>query len=154
MDTLHLLMQPQKELQPDLKTNNTQNHQKIELYGSPTTTDLKKTHSSSWSCRNGQRGGEVWKGCGSRNKRDTLEVSDPSPRPDRTAQGSSTGKTRFPVTSGCKNQWWFQRQKKLPSFHRLKGQHGLRMYTGQPTPGYTTRSAAGRAPGTDRSREK
>ena len=38
-------MQPQKELQLDLKTNNTQNHQKIKLYGSPTTKNLKKPHS-------------------------------------------------------------------------------------------------------------
>ena len=43
---LCLLMQPQKELQIDLKTSNTQNHQKTELYGSPTTKDLKKPHSS------------------------------------------------------------------------------------------------------------
>ena len=33
---LHLFVQPQKELQPDLKTNNTQNYQKIELYRSVT----------------------------------------------------------------------------------------------------------------------
>ena len=39
-------MQPQKELQLDLKSNNTQNCQKIELYGSPATRDLKKPHSS------------------------------------------------------------------------------------------------------------
>ena len=45
---LCLLMQPQKELQIDLKTSNTQNHQKTELYGSPTTKDLKKPHSSRW----------------------------------------------------------------------------------------------------------
>ena len=36
VDMLHLLAQPQKELQLDLKTDNTQNHQKIELYGSLT----------------------------------------------------------------------------------------------------------------------
>ena len=41
-------MQPEKELQLDLKTNNTQNYQKIELYGSPTTKDLKKPHSFRW----------------------------------------------------------------------------------------------------------
>ena len=28
------------------RTNNTQNHQKIEIYGSQTTKDLKKPHSS------------------------------------------------------------------------------------------------------------
>ena len=43
---LRFLVQPQKKkLQLDLKTNDTQNHQKIELYGSPTTKDLKP-HSS------------------------------------------------------------------------------------------------------------
>ena len=35
-----------RELQLNLKTNNTQNCQKIELYGSPTTKYLKKPHSS------------------------------------------------------------------------------------------------------------
>ena len=43
---LDLLMQPQKELQLYLKTNNAQNCQKIELYGSLTAKDLKKPHSS------------------------------------------------------------------------------------------------------------
>ena len=43
---LHLLVQPQKKLKPDLKTNNTQNCQKIELYESWTIKDLKKPHSS------------------------------------------------------------------------------------------------------------
>ena len=35
-----LLQKPQKELQIDLRTSNTQNRQKIELYGSLTTQDL------------------------------------------------------------------------------------------------------------------
>ena len=43
---LCLLVQPQRELQLNLKTNNTQNCQKIELYGSLTTKDLKQPHSS------------------------------------------------------------------------------------------------------------
>ena len=43
---LHLLTQLRKELQLNLKTNNTQNCQKIKLYGSLTTKDLKKPHSS------------------------------------------------------------------------------------------------------------
>ena len=34
-----LLQKPQKELQIDLKTNNTQNYQKIKLYRSLTTKD-------------------------------------------------------------------------------------------------------------------
>ena len=37
-----------KELQLNLKTNDNLNCQKIELYGSPTTKDLKKPHSSRW----------------------------------------------------------------------------------------------------------
>ena len=46
VNTCCLLVQPQKELQLDLKTKNTQNHQKIEQYGSPTTKELEKPHSS------------------------------------------------------------------------------------------------------------
>ena len=46
LDMLHFLMQPQTELQRNPKTNNTQTCQKIELYGSLTTKDLKKPHSS------------------------------------------------------------------------------------------------------------
>ena len=41
-----LSAQLQKKLQLDYKTNITQKCQKIELYGSPTTKDLKKPHSS------------------------------------------------------------------------------------------------------------
>ena len=43
---LHLLAQLQKKLQLNYKTNVTQNHQKMKLYGSPTTKHLKKPHSS------------------------------------------------------------------------------------------------------------
>ena len=61
-----LLAQPLKELQLDLKTNKTQNCQKIELYVSLTTKDLKKPHSSR------QVGGvemcaEVWRGVETEN---------------------------------------------------------------------------------------
>ena len=42
VDTLHLLTQPQRDLQLNLKTDNTQNCQKTKPYGSPTTKDLKK----------------------------------------------------------------------------------------------------------------
>ena len=45
VDMLRLCMQPQ-ELQLNLKINNIQNCQKIKLYGSPTSKDLKKPHSS------------------------------------------------------------------------------------------------------------
>ena len=48
VDTLRLLEQPPKELQLNLKTSNTQNCQKIKLYGSHTAKDLKKPHSSRW----------------------------------------------------------------------------------------------------------
>ena len=48
---LHLLTQPQRELQLYHKTNNNQNCRKIKLYGSLTTKDLKKPQ----SCR--QEGG-------------------------------------------------------------------------------------------------
>ena len=63
---LCLFSQPQKELQLDLKTNKTQNCQKIELYVSLTTKDLKKPHSSRQVGRvemTGQTGmgGEVWR---------------------------------------------------------------------------------------------
>ena len=64
---LHLLAQLQKELQLNLKTNNTQNCQKIELHGSLTTKDLKKPHSSrqverAETTEMGHRGKETW--CG------------------------------------------------------------------------------------------
>ena len=69
---LHLLAQLQKELQLNLKTNNTQNCQKIELHGSLTTKDLKKPHSSRqveraetqrWGTE-ARRHGVVWSGGG------------------------------------------------------------------------------------------
>ena len=41
VNTAYLHAQPQQKLQLDYKTNITQNHQKIELYGSLTTKDLK-----------------------------------------------------------------------------------------------------------------
>ena len=69
---LCLLTQPQEELQLNLKTSNTQNCQKIELCGSPTTKDLKKQHSSrpvggvetlmGWRHRVVQRGSEMGMG--------------------------------------------------------------------------------------------
>ena len=93
---LHLLMQPWKKLKLHLKTGNTQKHQKIELYGSPTTKDLKKPHSSRLVggaesqrfCEDTVAAAEQshihvwWIEIG----QDTLGVSNPSPRPDCTAQ--------------------------------------------------------------------
>ena len=50
-----LLIQLQQKSPLDYKTNTTHNHQEIELFGSLTTKDLKKPHSSR------QVGGaEVW----------------------------------------------------------------------------------------------
>ena len=43
MDTLYLLAQP-KEGQQQLKNENNKNFQQIELYGSPTTKELKNKH--------------------------------------------------------------------------------------------------------------
>ena len=45
VDTLCLLAQP-KERQQQFKNKNNENLQKIELYGSPTTKEIKKKHSS------------------------------------------------------------------------------------------------------------
>ena len=42
---VHLLAQPQQELQLSYKTNITPNHLKIKLYGNLTTKVLKKSHS-------------------------------------------------------------------------------------------------------------
>ena len=42
----HLLTQPQQKLQLNYKTTVTQNHQKMEPYGSLTTRILKKSHLS------------------------------------------------------------------------------------------------------------
>ena len=41
--------------------------------------------------------------------RDILGARDPSPTPDHKAQGSSARK----ITSGCKNQWGLDQQKKV-----------------------------------------
>ena len=60
---LCLRAQLQQILQLDYKTNNAQIHQKIELYGSPTTKDLKKPHLSrpqeGQRCRGTERRGEA-----------------------------------------------------------------------------------------------
>ena len=107
---LCLLTQPKKELQTGLRTNNTQNHQKIELYGNQITKDLKKPLSSRWiggaEMQKGQRatemqcGTEGWRLNGQsyihvwwiKMGRDTLGASDASPGPDHTAHGSRPGR--------------------------------------------------------------
>ena len=45
VNTTHLLAQPQQKLRLNYKTTITQNRQKIELYRSATTKELKKSHS-------------------------------------------------------------------------------------------------------------
>ena len=83
----------------DYKTNITQKCQKIKLCGTPTTKDLKKSHSSG-QVRGAemQRGAEMWNGWSHiyvwwiKIGRDILGARDPSPRPDHPAQGSSDRK--------------------------------------------------------------
>ena len=70
MNTTCLLVQSQEKIQLDYKTDISKNHQKIELYGSLTTKELKKPHSSrqvtGWRGRDTQRGpGTQRRGLGS-----------------------------------------------------------------------------------------
>ena len=77
-----------------------------------------------------------------------MGASDPSPRPDHTAQGSSTG-VIYPYNfwlqkpvggwGSRKNCWVFRKLQ-------LKDPHSLRMYTNPTTLGFNTRTTAGRAP--------
>ena len=100
VNMLHLFVQQklQPKLQASLKTYNTQNYQKIELYGSLTTKDLKKSHSSRWvGVPEMLRGVERWQNRWShihmwwiKIRRDTLEAKDPSPRSDHTAPDQTT----------------------------------------------------------------
>ena len=110
MTILCLLEQQQKKLL-DLKINNTRNRQKIELYGSLTTKDVKKSHLSrrvaGAEMQNGQKGIET--PCGVERwqrqngwsyihlwwikiRRDTFGVNNPSLRLDHTAQDSRARK--------------------------------------------------------------
>ena len=93
-----------------LQNNFTQNHQKIKLYESLMTKELKKLHSSiqvggretqDMKMQNGQSKTYVWQ---LKIGRDTSGARDPSPMPDHSAQGSSA-RRYVPITSGCKNQW-------------------------------------------------
>ena len=93
----------------NIKTKNTQNCQKIELYGGPTTKDLKKPNSSKWvgGVETDSQDGEdvVWRQQRAewvvphshvvdKIRRETLGDSDPCPTPDCAAQGSSTRKMK------------------------------------------------------------
>ena len=65
VDTFASLCNHRKNYNQNSKGSNTQNHQKIELYGSPTIKDLKKTHSPKWvgGVESGKKNGEaVWWG--------------------------------------------------------------------------------------------
>ena len=80
------------------------------MYGSPTTRDLKKPYSSRWvgEAEMGAGAERTW--CESSSsqweershihmwwikiRKDTWGVSDPSPRPDHEAQGSSARKIK------------------------------------------------------------
>ena len=98
MNTACLLTQPQQKLQPNYNTTITQNHQKIELYGSPTAKELKKSYSfrlvawadmKTWKCRMGWSHTHVW---WIKTRRDILEAREPSPTPDHPDQGFSARK--------------------------------------------------------------
>ena len=95
----------------NVKTKNNQNCQKIERYGSLTTKELKKKQSSrqvrgaelgSLGREDVQQGGSSgWRNRQSciymwqmKTGRDNWGASNPSPRPDCTAQGSNTGKIK------------------------------------------------------------
>ena len=90
----HLVVQSQQKLQLNYKTTITQNHQKIELYGSLTTKELKKSHSSK------QVGGVEMRRCGDMEQWSHTHVwwikisyisgaRDCSPTPDHPTYGSS-----------------------------------------------------------------
>ena len=100
---------------------------------------------SQWWQWNGQSHIHVW---WIKIRRDTLGASNPSPRPDHTAQGSSARK----ITT---HNFWLQKpvgvgdgRRNSQIFRRLhlKGPHGLRTYTNPPTLGFTTRATAGMVP--------
>ena len=66
----HLLTKLQQKLQLDYKTSITQNCQKIELYGSPTTKHFKEAtfiQMGGGMGRDAQRGGKAWKGAETQN---------------------------------------------------------------------------------------
>ena len=116
-----LLAQLHQKLQLDYRTTVTQNHQKIELHGSLTTKELKKSHSSRWvgtaqmwRCE-GRCGDAEWQShnsmCWIKIGRDTSGMRYPSPIPDHQAQGSRARKMS-PYNFCCKNQWGLGHHKK------------------------------------------
>ena len=90
----------------NLKIKSNQNCQKIKLYGSPTTKELKKKHSfrlvggvemGSQGGKEAQQGRD-WQGS----------------ETDHSTQGSSVGKESL-KTSNCKNLWWLWWHRELPA---------------------------------------
>ena len=105
-----------------LKIKNNQNWQKIKLYGSPTTKELKKKHSSrlAGGVEMGSQGGEdSWQGSGWRDWTVPHLRADKTGRTTRerdrpTAQGSS--REIKPQTSDWQHLWGLRRQREeLPA---------------------------------------
>ena len=111
-----------KRTTTNVKTKNNQNCHKIELYGSPTTKELKKKHSLGLVGRMemGSWGREVvWQGGSWRTGQSHIYVwinqeEQLGSETDHAAQGSSIGKWTL-KTSGYKNPWELKRQEKLPA---------------------------------------
>ena len=89
----HLLAQSQQKLKLNYKTTITQNHQKMELYISLTTKELKKSHSfgqvGGAEMRNRRSHTHVW---WVKIRREISQARDPNPRPHHPAQGASARK--------------------------------------------------------------
>ena len=116
-----------RRITTNLKTKNTQNCQKIELYGSLTTKDLKKPHSSRWVR------GAKWQSWGGEdvmwNREAVAKLAVPHLHVADNYQEAYCGsKQSHPqarqhspgfqgcyslITSGCKNQWELGWQEKL-----------------------------------------
>ena len=131
VDALCLFAQPKERQQQILKQKNNQNCQKIKLYGSLTTKELKKKHSSRLigGMERGSQGGEdeqqggIWK---IRQVSQHL-VDQVVPHLHADKLGGTTGerdRLRNPgfqhggkesfKTSGCKNLWGLRQWEKLP----------------------------------------
>ena len=123
-----------KRITTNLKTKNSQNCQKIELCGSPTTKDLKKTHSSRpigraqlWKQAERWCSMERWRWWGWQQRRQQsrweghLRSEQSQPKARLHSRGFQHQEGKSSVTSGCKNQWRMGWQKKLSDFCHLKG---------------------------------
>ena len=106
----------------NLKTKNNQNSQKIKLYGSTTTKELKKKHSfrlvggvetGSQSREDAWQGGD-WRTGQSHIHMQINQEEQLGSETENATQGSSMGRERL-KTSGCTNLWVLQWQEKLPA---------------------------------------